>query len=270
METRGFDLDYRLMGLTGTGSTPVAIQKLNYMYDAADNVSSITDAVTAANSQSFGYDMLNRLTSAAGGYGSLGYGYDANGNLKMQSPAPALSAVTGFTYNQAGRLASTASSSGTLTQYAYDGFGQRLMKVGSLTAMTLFQYDSAGHLLEEADNLGNVKADYIYLDGRPVAENDKVLERCISCTMITLGTPQVATDKTQTAAWIGNYLPFGALNAAASVTGAVGQDLRLPGQENDAETGLYHNGFRDFSEPSLGRYLESDPIGLVGGLNSYG
>jgi RHS repeat-associated protein len=42
----------------------------------------------------------------------------------------------------------------------------------------------------------------------------------------------------------------------------------LPGQENDVETALYHNGFRDYVS-GLGRYLESDPIGLAGGLNPY-
>ncbi|MGD9730330.1 MAG: RHS repeat-associated core domain-containing protein, partial [Nitrospiraceae bacterium] len=44
--------------------------------------------------------------------------------------------------------------------------------------------------------------------------------------------------------------------------------LRLPGQRYDQETGLHYNYFRDY-DPSLGRYGESDPIGLKGGLNTY-
>ena len=44
--------------------------------------------------------------------------------------------------------------------------------------------------------------------------------------------------------------------------------LRLPGQQYDKETGLHYNYFRDFN-PSIGRYGESDPIGLRGGLNTY-
>ena len=44
--------------------------------------------------------------------------------------------------------------------------------------------------------------------------------------------------------------------------------LRLPGQRYDQETGLRYNYYRDY-DPSLGRYEESDPIGLRGGLNTY-
>ena len=44
--------------------------------------------------------------------------------------------------------------------------------------------------------------------------------------------------------------------------------LRLPGQRYDAETALHYNYFRDY-DPSLGRYEESDPIGLMAGLNTY-
>lgn len=55
----------------------------------------------------------------------------------------------------------------------------------------------------------------------------------------------------------------------STTPGLIVQNLRLPGQEFDADTGLYHNGFRDYA-PGWGRYLQSDPIGLAGGLNTYG
>ena len=44
--------------------------------------------------------------------------------------------------------------------------------------------------------------------------------------------------------------------------------LRLPGQYADKETGLSYNYYRDY-DPVTGRYVQSDPIGLLGGSNPY-
>jgi len=54
-------------------------------------------------------------------------------------------------------------------------------------------------------------------------------------------------------------------NAAGTAT----INLRFPGQYYDSESGLHYNYFRDY-DPETGRYVKSDPIGLDGGLNTYG
>lgn len=60
--------------------------------------------------------------------------------------------------------------------------------------------------------------------------------------------------------------PFGVSNL---VSEGIQVPVRSPGQYNDQESGLHHNCFRDY-DPELGRYIQSDPIGLNGGINTYG
>jgi len=66
--------------------------------------------------------------------------------------------------------------------------------------------------------------------------------------------------------WDAVYTPFGQVH---SMTGTATNNQRFPGQYADAETGYSYNYFRDY-DPTTGRYIESDPIGLRGGLNTYG
>jgi RHS repeat-associated protein len=81
-----------------------------------------------------------------------------------------------------------------------------------------------------------------------------------------VGTPQKLTSPSQQVVWDASYEPFG---EAAVLTSTVTQPLRFPGQYFDAETGLHQNWHRDY-DPSIGRYLQSDPIGLdSGSLNTY-
>lgn len=123
-------------------------------------------------------------------------------------------------------------------------------------------------MLEEANGSGVAITDYVYLGDQPIATFTPGSSSLAFIHADRLGTPQKATNSGQGFVWKANYLPFGELNAASSQTATLAQSLRLPGQEFEAETGWHQNGFRDYA-PSLGRYLESDPIGMWGGLDSF-
>jgi RHS repeat-associated protein len=81
-----------------------------------------------------------------------------------------------------------------------------------------------------------------------------------------LGTPQKMTDSSGQVVWDALFTPFGEM---VSLAGTAENPKRFPGQRYDAETALHYNYFRDY-DPSLGRYVQSDPIGLEGGVNTYG
>jgi RHS repeat-associated protein len=79
-----------------------------------------------------------------------------------------------------------------------------------------------------------------------------------------LGTPVAMTNQSQVVVWQASREPFG----ATSSSGSVDEDARFPGQSFDQETGFHYNYYRDY-DPTTGRYIQSDPIGLSGGLNTY-
>ena len=87
-----------------------------------------------------------------------------------------------------------------------------------------------------------------------------------------LGTPRVIIDTHNRVRWRwDNTDPFGANIASEDPDGDrlnLSYPLRFPGQYFDKETGLHYNYFRDY-DPQTGRYIQSDPIGLAGGLNTY-
>jgi len=308
-ETWFFDQDYRVTGISANlGSiTAPQVMNLNYAYDAANNLKTITDLVNSANSQTMTYDVLNRLntaTSGTGGYGSYTYTFDPVGNLSSLkigsttttysyasgtnrlsaigsttvstnangnitgAPIVGGSSVATYSYNNANRLsaASGGGISNAITGIVYDAFGRRFSKAHS-SGTILYFYDQFGEVIEEKN--GSTYTDYAYVDGMPIA----ILEPGASpaanqinyVSTDRIGTPQLVANTSQTTVWSNTYQPFG---QGGNPTSAITNNIRLPGQEYDVETGFHYNLFRDYM-PNLGRYLEADPIGLNGGMNTY-
>ena len=87
-----------------------------------------------------------------------------------------------------------------------------------------------------------------------------------------LNTPRAITNEVATTIWRwDNNDPFGANAPNEDPDGDTNKfafNLRFPGQYFDKETGTHYNYFRDY-DPNQGRYIQSDVIGLFGGINSY-
>jgi RHS repeat-associated protein len=86
-----------------------------------------------------------------------------------------------------------------------------------------------------------------------------------------LNTPRLIANQAGTTVWKWDQQePFGSTppNDNPSGLGAFDFPLRFPGQYFDKETNLAYNYHRDY-DPATGRYVQSDPIGLGGGVNTY-
>ena len=125
---------------------------LNYTYDQAGNV--LTE-----NTQSYGYDALNRLTSASGPWGTVSYTYDQTGNrVKMVTG----SSTTLYSYGAFNRLLSAGG-----TTYAYDANGNMASRNG--TEWT-YSYDYENRLTGVKHNGVVVQQDYYDGDGNRVMQ----------------------------------------------------------------------------------------------------
>ena len=150
--------------------------------------------------------------------------------------------------------------------YRYNALGQQVSRdVGG--AVTLSVHDLAGNRIAEHDDTGAVLREYIWLDGRPLAVVEGGQTYWLHWDQI--GRPAMATDSTGSVVWAASYLPFGGIDLVWADTGVLTQNLRFPGQWFQAETGLHQNWMRDY-DPTTGRYLQADPLGLVDGPSVYG
>ena len=199
--TRSYDQDGRISSYSLGGNVT------SIGYDAASRIVSLLDTGNAANSNSYGYDNLDRLIQTVLPGTSYSYQYDLTGNrtgkgagaatdaYSIQSSSNRITQITGsvgngdtklfsydpngsttndgnnqYGYDARGRMVSATSSYGTTT-YQVNAMGQRVRKTNPSQSIgdTVYHYDAQGKLIAETTPTGTLKKEYLYLLDLPVA-----------------------------------------------------------------------------------------------------
>ncbi|WP_226980429.1 RHS repeat-associated core domain-containing protein [Xanthomonas sp. LMG 12459] len=299
---RVLDQDYRPLAVNDTRSDGLAV---GFAFDPVGNLSALTAPGNTAPVIKLDYDPLGRLTAFKDGPTDTvidGYTYDATGNrlsakvntatqtYTYPTTSHRLSSVAGtarsydaagnttaiggtavqHVYGANGRLSQVNRNGAKVANYAYNGRGEQVRRVGKTNVYTL--YDESGHWLGDYDNNGAVVQQAIWLDDLPVGVLAKTTLRYVQPDH--LGTPRAVIDPVRDVAiWRWD------LKGEAFGTTAPDQDpdkdgtafvfnMRFPGQRYDSATGLNQNYFRDY-DAVTGRYGQSDLIGLEGGSSTY-
>jgi len=296
---RNVDLDYRPTSIQGG---PGGLD-LTYGYDAVGNLTTLSSG--SPPPLEYGYDALGRLTESRDGPTQAvidQYTYDKTGNrtsftdslgtkaYAYPSTSHRLSSVAGenrtydavgntssigtartFDYSDVGRMSAVSNGGVTVMQYAYNGRGEQVRRhLGPISTYTL--YDEAGHWMGDHGTSGALRQQAIWMDDMPVG----VLQAGIVYYIEPdhLGAPRGLVEPSQNAmvwAWDTKGEVFGSTLPDEDVDGdsiPFTLDMRFPGQRFDSTSGLNYNYYRDF-DAAAGRYVQSDPIGLAGGLSTY-
>jgi RHS repeat-associated protein len=276
----------------------LALEQIAYTYDPVGNVDTQSDG---DGLHDYFYDGLDRLTEAVHPtgvglpaqelfvYDKVGnrhdptdpdlYGYDANNRI-LQSPDLVYSfdddgSQTGrsdgasFAYNAYNRLLAY-SKDGISAAYVYSPMGQRLTKNDD-TLTTYFLWDGQ-RLIGEYAASGNRMQRYAYLPGDYAPVQIADANGVYDVHRDHQQTPRLLTDAMQQTVWRSRFEAYGKAVVDDDADGdgaAITYNQRFPGQYFDQESGLHYNYKRDY-DPAIGRYIQTDPIGLDGGTNTYG
>jgi RHS repeat-associated protein len=254
----GYDNLYRLISASNPNPLPTEI----YTYDSVGN--RLTDTKTT---QAWGYNDNNQLQ----GFDGISFDYDANGNTIKKTDANDPTQTRNYVYDTSNRLIEVRDQNNALiATYTYDPFNRRIAKetTGSTGTKTYFIYADEG-LIAETSSSGTVTKTYGYRPDSTWSTDPLYLKEETSTYYFQndhLGTPQKLIAQNGMVAWSSRAEVFGVTMVDASST--IINNLRLPGQYFDQETGLHYNRNR-YYDPSISRYLTSDPIGLIADLNIY-
>lgn len=287
-----YDAQNRLIA-TATAAKATGVAQYNRYYNdgagnrlfAQENLASQAETSKGTVRGRFG-NANNRLL---GSYGGDTVTYDLNGQPRNVGKRE-------YRWDALGRLREVRETGHVLGRYRYDHRGLRISKQARGAARH-FLYEGR-QLAAELNDDGSVGRQYIYLAGQPVAvvdapDNSPPVARSRSPLMQILadigtafnallagsektvylhtnhlGAVELATGAGGKVLWRAAYRPYGKMDLQAGGNSGFQFNLRLPGQYEDSETGLYYNDHR-YYDPALGRYLTPDPLGPMGGLNNY-
>ncbi len=267
----------------GTGSTVLA----KYAYDALGRLTQTQDGTTGTPIETYAYDATGNRTALTTSAGTASYTYPAtshrltavDGEARSHDAAGNTTSIgsKAFTYNDANRMNAVKQGNATLESYVYNHRGERVLRTPAGGAAQITLYDEAGRWLGNYSATGQAQQQAIWLDNYPVALINMPATGVPELAYVQpdhLGTPRVVIDPARDVAiweWSNKSEVFGNQIPRADPDGdgvAFGLALRFPGQQATAASGMLYNYQREY-DPVVGRYSQSDPIGLGGGVSTY-
>lgn len=196
--------------------------------------------------------------------GTFSFEYDANGNRKALILG---GRSTNYTFNARNRLESITSPEMSAS-FEYDGDGNRISvtKDGQKTRYVIDPNGDLPNMIAEADGNGTIQHYYIHglgLAARVSPDGSDIRYYQFD----PLGSTVALSDKNGTITDQYLYDEFGRLNRRTGTTPNPFQFVGQFGVQRD-ETGLNYMRAR-YYDPSAGRFISRDPIGLAGGMNLY-
>lgn len=258
-----YDVANSLVGLVNAKSNGSVVSAHRYSLNALGNRTEAnsmapSSPVLSLRNITSTYDSDNRVLTAAGAT----HVHDANGNLvAVNGPNP-----IAYSYDVFNRLIQSMSS-GQNAQYQYDGLGNRITRTanGSTTKYVQDPNGTLSHVLAETDNAGNITSYYVY--GLGLVSKITPSGQSYVYHYDGNGNTDALTDLSGNVVNEYAYEPYGNLLDATEITA---NPFRYTGRFGviDEGNGLLYMRARYYAS-SLGRFINKDPVGLVGGLNLY-
>ncbi|MDA5339507.1 RHS repeat protein [Stenotrophomonas maltophilia] len=267
----------------GAGSTVLA----KYAYDTLGRLTQTQDGTTGTPIETYAYDATGNRTALTTSAGTASYTYPAtshrltavDGEARNHDAAGNTTSIGSktFTYNDANRMNAVKHDDAVLESYGYNHRGERVLRSPASGAAQITLYDETGQWLGNYSATGQAQQQAIWLDNYPVALINVPGTGVPELAYVQpdhLGTPRVVIDPARDVAiweWNNKSEVFGNQIPSADPDGdgvAFELALRFPGQQATDANGLFYNYRRDY-DSETGRYLQSDPIGLWGGLSTF-